>query len=88
MNTAPASLAAPEVGQLVRVRDRQLADTGQLAPHLVELSSVEDGAAAKLAALVRRKPGDPHPFVIGDATIQRYLTMVRECAQAGLAASR
>ena len=48
----------------------------------------QDGAAAKLSALARRKPGDPHPFVIGNATIQRYLTMVRECAQAGLAASR
>ncbi len=31
---------------------------------------------------------EPHPFVIGNATIQRYLTMVRECAQAGLATSR
>ena len=48
----------------------------------------QDGAAAKLAALAKRKPGDPHPFVVGNATIQRYLTMVRECAQAGLASSR
>jgi metallo-beta-lactamase class B len=45
----------------------------------------QDGASAKLAALAKRKPGDPHPFVIGNATIQRYLTMVRECALAGLA---
>jgi metallo-beta-lactamase class B len=48
----------------------------------------QDGAAAKLAALAKRKRGDPHPFVVGNATIQRYLTMVRECAQAGLASSR
>jgi len=48
----------------------------------------QDGAAAKLAALARRQPGDPHPLVIGNATTQRYLTMVRECAQAGLATSR
>jgi metallo-beta-lactamase class B len=48
----------------------------------------QDGAAAKLAALARRKAGDPHPFVIGTPTIQRYLTMVRECAQAGLATGR
>jgi len=48
----------------------------------------QDGAAAKLAALAKRKPGDPHPYVVGNATIQRYLTMVRECAQAGLAAGR
>jgi metallo-beta-lactamase class B len=48
----------------------------------------QDGAAAKLAALASRKPGDPHPFVIGNPTILRYLTMVRECAEAGLAANR
>jgi metallo-beta-lactamase class B len=48
----------------------------------------QDGATAKLAALAGRKPGAPHPFVVGNATILRYLTMVRECAQAGLATSR
>jgi metallo-beta-lactamase class B len=48
----------------------------------------QDGATAKLAALAGRKPGDRHPFVVGNATILRYLTMVRECAQAGLATSR
>ena len=48
----------------------------------------QDGAAAKLAALANRKPGEPHPFVIGNANILRYLTMVRECAQAGLATTR
>lgn len=48
----------------------------------------QDGAAAKLHALAERKPGDPHPFVVGNATLLRYLTMVRECAQAGLATSR
>ncbi len=42
----------------------------------------------KLAALANRKPGEPHPFVIGNANILRYLTMVRECAQAGLATTR
>jgi len=48
----------------------------------------QDSAAAKLAALAGRKPGDPHPFVVGNATILRYLTMVRECAEAGLATIR
>jgi metallo-beta-lactamase class B len=48
----------------------------------------QDGAAAKLDALVARKPGDPHPFVVGNATILRYLSLVRECAAAGLATSR
>ena len=48
----------------------------------------QDGAADKLAALANRKPGEPHPFVIGNANILRYLTMVRECALAGLATTR
>jgi metallo-beta-lactamase class B len=48
----------------------------------------QDNAAAKLKALAMRKPGDPHPFVVGNATILRYLTMVRECSEAGLAAGR
>jgi len=48
----------------------------------------QDGASAKLAALAKRKVGEPHPFVIGNANILRYLTMVRECAQAGLATNR
>lgn len=54
MATASATLAAPEVGQLVRVRDRHwvvtnvvassLEVTGARPSHLVELSSVEDDA--------------------------------------------
>ena len=44
----------------------------------------QDGAKAKLAALATRKPGDPHPYVIGNDSVRRYLTMVGECARAGL----
>ena len=44
-----------------------------------------DGSKTKLPALAQRKPGDPHPYVIGPAGVQRYLTVVDECAQAGLA---
>ena len=36
-------------------------------------------------AIAARRPGDPHPYVIGQAAVQRYLTVVNECAQAGLA---
>jgi hypothetical protein len=38
----------------------------------------------KLAALASRKPGDPNPYVIGNDSVKRYLTMVAECAKAGL----
>jgi metallo-beta-lactamase class B len=40
-----------------------------------------------LAALANRKPGDPHPFVIGTDSVRRYVTMVGECAKAGRPAS-
>ncbi len=45
----------------------------------------QDGSKMKLAALAERKPGEPHPYVIGNDSIKRYLTMVGECAKAGLA---
>src|SRR2546423_4381406 len=45
----------------------------------------QDGAKAKLAALARRKAGEPNPYVIGNDSVARYLTMVGECAKAGLA---
>ncbi len=44
----------------------------------------QDGAKAKLAALAKRKPGDPNPYVIGNDSVTRYVTMVGECARAGL----
>jgi len=44
-----------------------------------------DGTKTKLPLLAQRKPGEPHPLVIGPAGVQRYMTVVDECAQAGLA---
>jgi len=44
-----------------------------------------DGSKAKIPALAQRKAGDPNPYVIGKDGVQRYLTVVDECAQAGLA---
>jgi len=43
----------------------------------------QDNAKAKLAALAARKPGDRHPFVVGNDSVTRYVTMVGECARAG-----
>ncbi len=42
-----------------------------------------DGSKAKMAALTRRQPGEPHPYVVGNATLQRFLTVAEECARAG-----
>jgi metallo-beta-lactamase class B len=44
----------------------------------------QDGAKAKLAALAKRKSGDPNPYVIGNDSVTRYVTMVGECARASL----
>lgn len=43
-----------------------------------------DGTKTKLPTLAARQPGAPHPYVIGNASVQRYLTVADECAKAGL----
>ena len=40
---------------------------------------------AKLAVLAKRKPGDPHPYVLGKEGVKRSLTVPVECAKAGVA---
>ena len=42
-----------------------------------------DGTKTKLPALTKRKAGEPHPYVIGNASIDRFLTVAEECAAAG-----
>ena len=42
-----------------------------------------DGSKAKLPAMATRKPGDPHPYVVGPEAVARYLTVAEECAKAG-----
>jgi hydrogenase maturation protein HypF len=44
-----------------------------------------DGSTTKLPALEGRRPGSPHPYVIGTESVGRYLTVAAECARAGLA---
>jgi metallo-beta-lactamase class B len=41
-----------------------------------------DAAVAKMAALKTRKAGDPNPFVVGPDAVQRFLTVLGECALA------
>jgi metallo-beta-lactamase class B len=43
-----------------------------------------DGSKTKLPALGKRRPGDPHPYVIGNDSVKRYLTVANECAKAGM----
>lgn len=44
-----------------------------------------DGSTRKLSEVRARRPGEPHPYVIGADAVQRYLTVANECAQAAVA---
>jgi metallo-beta-lactamase class B len=55
---------------------------------LIANHSVFDGTWTKLPRLMPRKPGDPHPFVVGVDGVVRYLTVAEECARAGLLRTR
>ena len=41
-----------------------------------------DAAVAKMATLKAGKPGEPNPFVVGQDAVQRFLTVLGECALA------
>lgn len=45
-----------------------------------------DGSKTKIPALATRTAGAPHPYVIGNEAVQRYLTVAATCAKAALAA--
>lgn len=47
-----------------------------------------DGSKTRLPAVRARKPGAPHPYVVGNASVTRFLTMAEECAKAGLLRTR
>lgn len=49
---------------------------------LIANHTIFDGSKTKLPAMATRKPGDPHPYVIGTDSIKRYLKVAEECAQA------
>lgn len=41
-----------------------------------------DGTDKKLPIVLKRKPGDPHPYVLGKDIARRYLKVAEECATA------
>jgi metallo-beta-lactamase class B len=43
-----------------------------------------DGSATRLPAMATRKAGEPHPYVIGNEAVQRYVKVAEECARANL----
>jgi metallo-beta-lactamase class B len=65
-------------------RFRDLA-RGAGAEVLISNHTKYDGTMAKVAALRTRAANGAHPYVIGHASVQRFFTVVEECARAGLA---
>jgi metallo-beta-lactamase class B len=47
--------------------------------------TVYDGSKTKLPAVAARKPGEKHPYVVGNDVVRLYLTVANECGQAALA---
>ena len=52
---------------------------------LISNHTAYDSSTTKLPLMAARRPGEPHPYVIGNDSVQRYLTVAAECARAGLA---
>jgi metallo-beta-lactamase class B len=42
----------------------------------------QDGSKVKLPALAKRNAGNPHPYVIGNDSVRRYIKVAEECARA------
>jgi metallo-beta-lactamase class B len=69
-----------ESAQKFRDRARAAGADGMIANH-----TNLDGSKRKFPQLAARKPGDPHPYVLGTEAVMRYLTIAEECAKGGLA---
>jgi metallo-beta-lactamase class B len=52
------------------------------ADALISNHSDYDGSKQKIPALKNRKPGDPHPYVVGTDSVKRYMKVAEECAKA------
>jgi metallo-beta-lactamase class B len=70
---------------------KRYADSAERMSQMVAKSSIDvflsnhpnvDSALTKLDAIKSRRPGQPNPFVVGASTVQRFLTVVGECAKA------
>ena len=55
---------------------------------LLSNHTVFDLSTLKMPALMLRRPGERHPYVIGQESIQRFLTVAEECAIATRLAER
>jgi metallo-beta-lactamase class B len=51
---------------------------------LLSNHTIFDGSLKKFEALAKRKPGEPHPYVVGRDSVQRYVKVAEECGRAQL----
>ena len=51
---------------------------------LIANHTIFDGSKTKLPAVLKRKPGDPNPYVIGNDSVGRYMKVAEECAKVAL----
>ena len=42
-----------------------------------------DASTTKLKTVAQRRAGQPHPYVIGNESVSRFLTVAEECTKAG-----
>ncbi|MEY4641231.1 MAG: hypothetical protein RLZZ227_1225, partial [Pseudomonadota bacterium] len=73
-------------------RDLRLRDYAQSAVHFQAMTAIAgadvllsnhtayDGTTVKLPLLQQRAPGNPHPYVIGNDAVIRYLKTAESCA--------
>ena len=59
-----------------RARSRIVAQSG--ADVLLSNHTIFDGSRVKLPAMATRKAGDPHPYVIGNESVGRYVKVAEE----------
>jgi metallo-beta-lactamase class B len=52
------------------------------ADAIISNHSDYDGSKQKLPALAGRRPGAPHPYVVGTDAVKRYMRVAGECAKA------
>ena len=72
--------------QYVQSLERFAAVTRRLGVDVeIQNHPLYDGFMGKLDKLAQRRPGDAHPFVVGEDAYQRFLTVMAECSNAQLA---
>ena len=84
---ATVLLSAPDWELMLGESAWKFAEVAEAAGADVIISNHDrfDDAHLKIAALADRKPGDPHPYVIGPDATLAYLEVAEQCALAGLA---